>query len=85
MCVSIAVSRAAGVYYNYTQELECFDYNKAANPGEEIVLHNWVHQYCTELFGVSAMDGGRVLLLISLLQTNWFCGLRLSCTLNHFL
>uniref|UniRef100_A0A7S3VQE0 Lysosomal Pro-X carboxypeptidase n=1 Tax=Dunaliella tertiolecta TaxID=3047 RepID=A0A7S3VQE0_DUNTE len=44
------MAMAAGVFYNYSGSLQCFDYNEGANKETAEVEDLWDYQYCTEMF-----------------------------------
>mmetsp|Transcript_8763 Transcript_8763/g.15057 ORF Transcript_8763/g.15057 Transcript_8763/m.15057 type:complete len:159 (+) Transcript_8763:3-479(+) len=48
---------AAGVFYNYTHALGCYDYAKGVNPDTQANGEFWDFQFCTEMFMPMARDG----------------------------
>eukprot|EP00983_Pelagomonas_calceolata_P055148 1144009-Pelagomonas_calceolata.AAC.3 len=52
------MAMAAGVFYNYSGSLQCFDYNEGANKETAEVEDLWDYQYCTEMFMPFGKNGG---------------------------
>jgi hypothetical protein len=51
---------AAGVFYNYSGALSCFDFDSGPNPETTEVSDFWGYQYCTEQFQLFSKDGGGI-------------------------
>ena len=49
---------AVGVFYNYTQTLDCFDAGGGPNPESDADANFWDFQWCTEMFMPASRDGG---------------------------
>ena len=49
---------AAGVFYNYSGNLSCFDFDSGPNPETTEDADFWGYQYCTEQFQLFSKDGG---------------------------
>eukprot|EP00238_Polyblepharides_amylifera_P005539 CAMPEP_0196584666 /NCGR_PEP_ID=MMETSP1081-20130531/48027_1 /TAXON_ID=36882 /ORGANISM="Pyramimonas amylifera, Strain CCMP720" /LENGTH=259 /DNA_ID=CAMNT_0041905961 /DNA_START=36 /DNA_END=812 /DNA_ORIENTATION=- len=50
---------AVGVFYNYTQDLQCYDFAHGVNPDTEADGNFWDYQFCTEMFMPMSRDGQR--------------------------
>ncbi|GAX83175.1 hypothetical protein CEUSTIGMA_g10601.t1 [Chlamydomonas eustigma] len=50
---------AAGVFYNYSGDVPCFDFSSGPNPETTETADFWGYQYCTEMFQIFAKDGER--------------------------
>jgi lysosomal Pro-X carboxypeptidase len=46
----------AGVYYNYTQQLECNRFSAPVNNESQMVNRLWNYQYCSEIFQVFGQE-----------------------------
>ena len=52
------LARAAGVFYNYSGQLECIDWAVGPNPETQEDGDFWGYQSCTEQFMPMSRDGG---------------------------
>ncbi|BDA40679.1 Lysosomal Pro-X carboxypeptidase [Coccomyxa sp. Obi] len=52
-----AFADALGVFYNYSKEVECYDYGAGANPETDEDGSFWDYQWCTEQFQPFSKDG----------------------------
>ena len=57
--MSEGMADAAGVFYNYSRNLSCFDFDSGPNPETTEVADFWGYQYCTEQFQLFSKDGGQ--------------------------
>ena len=53
------VRKAAGVFYNYTGSVKCFDTNANANNATQIDGILWNYLYCTEIFQTFGQNGNK--------------------------
>jgi len=51
------LATAAGVFYNYTGNVPCFNYSQGANEETDEDGHFWNYQWCTEMYMGMARDG----------------------------
>ena len=56
--MEVAGADAVGVFYNYSGQLSCFDFNMGVNPDTDEDGDFWGYQYCTEQAAPFSKNGG---------------------------